>query len=702
MSSRLADRLSLLRRQSIVGREEERTLFRTALSAARLPFNVLHVSGPGGVGKSTLLREYERICEEATVPVVRLDSRNVEPDRDAFLHALDAAAGAPAGASAIERFADPPLRRVILVDTYEILEPLDSWLREALLPQLSDEVLTVLAGRNPPAPAWRADPGWLPLIRALPLRNLSAEEGRAYLANRQVAEADHQAALAFTHGHPLALSLVADLLLQRPGTVFRPEDAPDVIRTLLQHLVREVPTPTHRMALEAAALLKLTTEPLLAEVLGTPDAHEAFEWLRGLSFVDSGPRGLFPHDLVRDALSADLRWRNSDRFAELHDRARGYYSRKLAQTTGEEQQRALSDYVYLHRDNPGMKPFLDWGETGASLPDLASDADGPVLLEMVRRHEGEESARLAEYWLRRQPRGMLVFRGAQQEILGFLAIVGLHDATAADRDADPAVGTAVEYLERHAPLRPDELATHFRFWLVADSYQAVSSTQSLIFLRIAQHYLSTPKLAFTFFPCADPEFWAPLCGYIDLAPIPAADFRVGGRSYRVYGHDWRLRPPIAWLALLAQREMGMPPRDEAAPARELPPALGPEEFAAAVHGALRNFHHPRELRESPLLRSRQVMERAGLDATGAQRVAALRAILQEAADALRANPREQKYYDALHHAYFHPAPSQESAARLLYISFSTFRRHLKSGVQQLSETLWAGEPGADGPRLDSE
>ena len=63
-------------------------------------------------------------------------------------------------------------------------------------------------------------------------------------------------------------------------------------------------------------------------MLDTADAHELFEWLRELSFVETGPSGLFPHDLAREALAAELRWRNPDWYAELHRRARGYYATK--------------------------------------------------------------------------------------------------------------------------------------------------------------------------------------------------------------------------------------------------------------------------------------------------------------------------------------------------------------------------------------
>ena len=63
-------------------------LFRAALLAAEPPFAVLHVHGPGGVGKTTLLREYARVAAESGRPVMHLDGRNVEPSPPGFLFAL--------------------------------------------------------------------------------------------------------------------------------------------------------------------------------------------------------------------------------------------------------------------------------------------------------------------------------------------------------------------------------------------------------------------------------------------------------------------------------------------------------------------------------------------------------------------------------------------------------------------------------------
>jgi hypothetical protein len=63
----------------------------------------------------------------------------------------------------------------------------------------------------------------------------------------------------------------------------------------------------------------------------------------------------------------------------------------------------------------------------------------------------------------------------------------------------------------------------------------------------------------------------------------------------------------------------------------------------------------------------------------------------DAIESLNTSPKEVKFYRALYHTYVKPAATQEMAAELLDIPFSSYRRHLKSGIARVVEILWRRE-----------
>ncbi|MBE2240131.1 MAG: AAA family ATPase [Caldilineaceae bacterium] len=694
MPARLADRLNAGRQRRFIGRQAELQMFAEALANHESSFCVLFVHGPGGVGKSSLLGQFVHLCARHEVNACAIDARNIEAYPEAFLAALAMSMGLPAGASPVDAMLGRGGRHVLLIDTYERLAPLDDWLRDVLLPELPAGTIVVTAGRQPPAHAWRIDPGWQPLVRTLALRNLSPDEGRAYLAQRNIPEKERQTVLDFTHSYPLALSLVADLYDQRPNFHFRAEAASDIVKVLVEQLLQRVPGQVHQMALEACALVRVMTESLLAEMTGLENVNELFAWLRNLSFVDARPGGLFPHDLARDALVADLKWRNPDWYAELHRRARAYFMRRVEHGQSMEQQTALFDLVFLHRENPVVRPVFEWQASGRVLPGPMAAQDLPRLLDMVHRHEGAEARRHAEHWLAAQPEAAIVFRDAAGAPAGFALFLNMSALHAAELADDPALAAAATALQKTAPLRPGARVSYFRFWMAAGAYQQVSPIQSLIFINMVRHYLATPGLAYTLIPCADPEFWTPVFAYADLARLPDADFTSDGKHYGVFGHDWRAVPPLQWLELLGEREISMAPQVVQPPvAAERLLVLSQEEFDAAVAAALRGLARPDGLHDSALLRSRLVVQRAGAGSDDAERTAALRQLLLDTIEALHAAPKAIKLYRAIYHTYVQPAPTQEIAAELLDVPFSSYRRHLKSGIEQVAEMLWRREVG---------
>ena len=366
------------RRARFVGRGAELDLFARALAADEPPFAVLHVVGPGGIGKTTLLQEFAGVAGRAGRPVVHIDARHMEPLPDHLLAALAQALGVPAG-TVTTLAAHWPADGILIIDTVETIAALDAWLRETLLPHLPARALVVLAGRHTPAPAWSSDIEWAPLTRVLALRNLPPEESQSYLALRGVDAAYHAQAQAMTHGHPLALSLVADACARSHDAAFDLDHEPDIVRTLLQKLFDEVPSAQHRLALDACATIPAMTEPALAAALGCDDAHAIFEWVAGLSFIEHGPRGLFPHDLAREVLYADSRWRNPELRRTLNARLMAHLYERFQRAQGVEQQRIWFDLIYVQRYNPGLRSFYSWSD----------GAHGPCPTDRAARRGGD-------------------------------------------------------------------------------------------------------------------------------------------------------------------------------------------------------------------------------------------------------------------------------------------------------------------------
>ena len=86
-------RLRQARNRWFLGRDGELDLFRAALGAPEPPFTVLHVHGPGGVGKSALLRAFADEARSAGAVTVPLDARHFEPSPPGFTAAVRASAG---------------------------------------------------------------------------------------------------------------------------------------------------------------------------------------------------------------------------------------------------------------------------------------------------------------------------------------------------------------------------------------------------------------------------------------------------------------------------------------------------------------------------------------------------------------------------------------------------------------------------------
>ena len=680
----LGSRLSETRHGLYVGRRPELARFQDALDSDALPFHVAHVYGPGGIGKTSLLDEVARLAERSGAVVGRVDARDVAPSPAAFEAAVEQAWGPADGAG----------RRVLLIDTYERLGALDRWVRRTFVPGLRDTDLVVIAGQGRPSHEWRSE--WAGQVAWVPLRNLSPDEARDYLGARGVGDGAVGDVLAFTHGHPLALALVAEWACQSAAGSFDPTRVPDLVGDLLARFVSTVPTPAHRAALEGASVVRSLTVPLLRALLGPDeDAVGLFGWLRGLAFTESDADGIRLHDIVRETVEADLRWRDPELHQTYHVRARQAYGARLQEAaSADERRRALGDYADLYRHNPVVRPLLRrlrsaWADAGLEGSGPLRDGDPAAVRALAARHHGEAEAEAVARWLELRPDAAEVFYGEGGGVAGYLLTLDLSETTADERGGDPVAAAA--WAAVGGRLREGERALVFRSWLDAEAGQGVSVVQSLVFAQTVERYLTTPRLATSLILTSEPETWAVVLQFVGLHRWPDAEAEgplAGGAPLAAFGKDWRATPPSAWLDALAERT----PSDEAPPPPdEAVVVLSEEAFSEAVRDALKAYARPHRLSESPLLRARLVREVEG------DPVEALRQLIADAAGQLDRAPRERPYFQALDLTYLHPAPTQALASERLNVPFSTYRRHLGRGVDHVTEALWRAETGDDRP-----
>lgn len=667
----LRDRLDETQRRSFVGRTVERDLFAVALAGEVGAFSVFYVHGPGGIGKSALLNRLAADARGAGRPVVEVDGRLVE----ASPHAFEKAVGEVADGT------------VLVIDTFERCQGLETWLSQRFIPQLPYDSIVVLASRLPPDPGWRGDAAWSETLRVIRLRNLDPDEAAVLMERRGVAERLRARVLGFTGGHPLALTLAAEVARNEPVVPPSWEPSQEVVAVLLAHLVGDLPSEQHRRVLAVCAHAEATTEDLLRAVVPADRAAHLFEWLQGLTFTESGARGVYPHDVVRNALEADLRWRDLEGYAAIHRSIRGHLLERVRSSADTDTLQTVREFLFTLRRSPVMASFFHWRGTEDVFSDRYQEADRQRVLDLAQQAEGTELAAIVDYWLGRAPEAFQVCRRTSTGLpVGFSAWLRLTEPDERDRRTDPVTDAAWNHVADQGALRPGEHLGISRFFIDPEQYERSSPVMDQMLFRNARAWLTGDGLAWSFCVAAHPELWQE--SFLGLQHTPIPDIRqIGSTDFALFACDWRRTPLEPWLDLLTAQalsgEMVVSDTDS-----EEYTVLSRPEFDNAVRVALRTLHSD-ALADNPLVRSHLVP-------TGdhADRTRELREVLTRTIRTMAGDQRTAKLHRVLD-ATFLRTTTQELAAQSLGLPFTTYRRHLTRGTEVLCDSLWRRELGRD-------
>ncbi len=667
----LAGRLVAARAGALVGREPERAVLDRMLAGTADAPLVAYLHGPGGIGKSSLLRYAARQAETTSRPVVHLDAQ--------FLDADPRRVEKAAGLACVE----PGV--VLLIDSFERCQPLEAWLREAFLLRLAEGAHVLLASRVAPDADWKLDPGWAALFAELVVRPLDATQSGSLLAARGVAEEQRGAIVAFAGGSPLALSLAASLPTTAMGASAPWKPTGDVLTTLVERLVGELPSTAHRRALEVVAQAYVTRESLLRAVLGDEDTARVFPWLRQLPYVEATPEGLRPHDAVRATLAADLRWRDPERYEDVRVAVSVACLHAVRAASENDALLRVAEWMFLFRDQDNPDDLYDWRAHPHVEDTPLRPGDVPDIVRMAEEAEGPASATAVAHWVRSQPQGFRVYRYAGSPTpVAFMAILRLEAPLPEDRTADPVIASLWDFVEAVAPLGRSEHLGIRRFAVQPGRHQRPSPLMDLISRRTIAAEMRTRGRAVTFTVFEDAERWRRYLAKAGLQEVVSVD--VGGREQHVFGRDWRRQPVEQWVAHRARTVVepvaGWPqslsPDDQE---RGLDTGLPRAAFEEGVVEALRTWHAPREFATSALLSSRLVPPGS------ADPVADLRSAITVALGALQVDSAGVKAHEALTATYLSAPRTHKATARRLGLPYGTYRRHLAMAKERLVEQL---------------
>lgn len=544
-----------------VGRHEEMLRLRrlTADPAPRLFF--LH--GLAGSGKSTLLRRFEAESTLGDTVVLVLDGREIEPTEQGFLTAVARAAGRfddrdrEAGREPIASLGGLGGRVVLCLDHYEVLRLLDTWLRQAVIPSLPDNVLMLLAGREEPNQAWSRLPAGA--FEALLLGPLRPEDSAELVRSMGVPAKDVPSITRLAAGHPLTLVLGGLAAKERP-----PHPIRDVtLRRLLDEFTRayldDVDGRTKRL-IEAAAVVRRVSRPLLEAMLPDVDASEGLQTLRGLPFVDVAADGLALHEALQQTIATRLRAVEPSRYLSLRQRAWAHLREELRTVPRSELWRQTADMIYLV-ENPSVREAHFPSGAHHFAIEAATPADAAVIDAIIERHEPPLAAEMLRTWWSRCPDAFRVARDSRGDVAGF-SIITTSGRTEPRRFAhDPVVAMWLDHLRDHR-IAPNQEVLLIRRWLTWEAGDTPCEAQASMWLDLKRIYMELrPRLRRNYGVTDHPEIYGPVMDQLHGGVIPGGVVEIGGREYCGLYLEFGPSSVDGWLTRLAAAEFGLPEDD---------------------------------------------------------------------------------------------------------------------------------------------
>lgn len=546
----------------IVGRERELDALLETLTGSG-PF-VCWIHGIAGIGKTALVTAFAERARETGSAVVVLDCGATEPTEPGLLAALAAATGSASASvdAIVDRLAAWP-QAVIVLDRYEVMRLMDTWLRQVLVPALPATARLVVAGREPPVAAWLASPV-LDTVRLVPLDRLPDDEAASLLHDLGVREQLARRLNRVTRGHPLAIRLAAATAGDRPALGIDDLTAHHVVDELSRMFLSDVPDPVTRRVVVAASLVRRVTQSLLRALLPDIPPEQSLERLAALPFVEPRHDGLIIHDSVRQAMADHLRATDPTTHRDLRRAAWRQLRSEVRTAAPTELWRYTADMLHLIENPVVREAFFPSGAQPLAV-EPARPEDRAAIEHISRRHDGPLPTEIMCAWWARAPETFFVVRDRDGQVRSFFQVLERrHLYPPLVRD-DPVVAAWFEDLRRH-PLSGSQHALGLRRWLDLELGELPSPSQAACWLDVKRTYmLLRPDLRWMYTVVRDAGLYWPVVERLGFRPLPGpaggppvGPVPVGDAEFMSVVLDFGPDSVDGWLARLVATELGMP------------------------------------------------------------------------------------------------------------------------------------------------
>jgi hypothetical protein len=640
----LAARVAERDRLRFVGREQELAFLERCLDGPPAASVVL-VHGPGGIGKSMLLRALDRSARERGFETFFVEGRELPPMPDALEAVL-----------ADARHHERPL---VLVDTYERMTALDGYLRRGLLPSLPEGAVVVIAGRRAPDPAWFAG-GWEGIATELELTALTRPEALRLLALGGLEDERADAVVDWADGSPLALTLAGETAaVDADWTPEKGLERPELVRLLLRRLADTELGRVRLSVLGVAAIARVTTAELLRVVIPSADPEIEFAALQTLTFAEPLGDGITIHELVRKAQHADHRRREGVLERELRRRIVDYLFERA--TRGETL--LAIDMAHLI-ENEAIRWGFGWEGSVSYRIDDVRPGDAEQVRAWLAKLRYPDYWELTQAFFEQVPERIAVARDADDRLCGYTITMSAANAPPI-AERDPLIGPRLAHARREAHLG-DSVLWRDSVDFTGDPRGRVQAMLGMS--GVLRSGVANPRFAYLPINPGRPGAlrFAQALGAQHLEQLDCA---IGTQQIQCYRIDYGPGGLFAAMRAVVYAELGLAVAEQ---------TRGASPDVESVREALRNFRLPHELARSPMASGSTQDERAD----------SVRAVLRAAAGRAFGDSENEKLLQrVLIRGYIDPAVSHEQAAIDLSLSRAAYFRRLRAAAERLAEYL---------------